>query len=119
MVQAQLFSESDPPLSVPAYIAPARQADPDTAHEAAKINLEIHGAQRLSVLCYLRSQGTSGATDYEIGRAIGILRTSAGKRRKELCELGLVRDLGQRRSTDTGATAMVWVVTEVEQCSNV
>ncbi len=48
------------------------------------------------------------ATDYEIAQAAGILRSSAGKRRQELVELGLVEYTSERRLTDTGSLAIVW-----------
>lgn len=88
--------------------APARQSDPDTSQKAASANYEIRGAQRLKVFNYLVSTGPRGATDYEIGSALSILRTSAGKRRKELCDMGHVEDSGTRRQTDSASSAIVW-----------
>lgn len=90
--------------------SPARRSDPDTAHEAANANQEIRGEQRKKVYDYLLSVGANGATDYEIAVACGILRTSAGKRRKELVDLGLVEYAGFSRPTDTGSSARVWRV---------
>lgn len=91
-------------------IAPARATDPATSHVAANANQEIRGAQRIEVYEHLKSAGAHGATDYEIGVALSILRTSAGKRRKELADLGHVEDSGERRQTDSGSTAIVWRV---------
>jgi hypothetical protein len=89
-------------------VAPARESDPTTSQQAADANREIRGAQRIKVYEYLVSVGPRGATDFEIGAALHILRTSAGKRRKELLELGHVEDSGERRQTDTGAMAIIW-----------
>jgi hypothetical protein len=90
--------------------APARRSDPDTAHEAANANQEVRGEQRTKVWEYLKSCGANGATDYEISVACGILRTSAGKRRKELVDLGLVEYAGFTKPTDTGSSAKAWRV---------
>jgi len=38
----------------------------------------------------------------------GLLRSSAGKRRQELTDLGLVEATDERRRTDTGSLAVVW-----------
>lgn len=89
-------------------VAPARATDPDTSQQAASANQEIRGAQRIRVFRYLESAGAQGATDYEIGVALSILRTSAGKRRKELCDLGHVEDSVMRRRTDSSSSATVW-----------
>lgn len=96
-------------------VAPARQSDPDTSHVAANANQEIRGAQRIKVYEYLKAVGLHGATDYEIGVALSILRTSAGKRRKELLEMGHVEDSGERRQTDSGSTAIVWRIKRASQ----
>lgn len=93
-------------------VAPARNTDPETAHKAASEKGGERGKQRLDVLAHLRRVGERGSSDYQTGKALGILRTSAGKRRKELCEMNLVLDSGTRRPTDTGSTAIVWVCAE-------
>jgi len=98
MTQGMLFEQQ----------APARRTDPETAHEAAAENQDVRTSTRREVLIYLQFCRQTGATDYEICEALGILRTSAGKRRHELVALGLVENSGQRRQTDTGSTAIVW-----------
>ena len=80
--------------------SPARNSDPETAHEAANANQEIRGRLKVAVFQYLVSRGSEGATDYEIGRDLNLIRTSAGKRRHELMMLGHVEDSGMRRKTD-------------------
>jgi len=89
-------------------VCPAKNTDPETSHLAAQMS--DRASQRIQVLKYLESRGGEGATDYEIGRDLGILRTSAGKRRHELREIGLVEDAGFNRLTDTGSTAIVWKI---------
>ncbi|HXI23108.1 MAG TPA: hypothetical protein VNG71_04465 [Pyrinomonadaceae bacterium] len=98
MTQGTLFEQQ----------APARCTDPETAHEAAAANQLSRFTMRREVLLLLQSKGSKGATDWEISEELGILRTSAGKRRHELVALGLVENSGQRRETDTGSTAIVW-----------
>lgn len=54
--------------------------------------------------------GANGATDNELSQALNILRTSAGKRRKEIADAGYVVDSGMRRQTDSKVSAIVWRV---------
>ena len=84
-----------------------RNTDPDTSREAAAIASTRSGGQRMRVWTALNQLGT--ATDFEIADHLGILRTSAAKRRQELTEAGLVVDSGRRRQTDTKTMAIVWV----------
>lgn len=83
-----------------------RTTDFDTPRAAAKKASKRGPNQRQAVLAYL--QRVREATDYEIGEGLGILRSSAAKRRQELVELGLVEDSQKRRNTDTGTAAIVW-----------
>jgi hypothetical protein len=96
-------------------VAPARASDPETSVQAANANQEIRGAQRIRVYEYLKSVGPRGATDFEIGTALSILRTSAGKRRRELQDMGHVEDSGTRRQTDTGSTGIVWRIKRTDK----
>ena len=84
----------------------ARTNDPDTSKWAAQATSSRSGGQRLRVWTALNQLGT--ATDFELADHIGILRSSAAKRRQELAEAGLVVDTGRRRQTDTGTMAIVW-----------
>lgn len=83
----------------------------DTEMSAAEDNRPKSGSQRCRVFFALGEQA-AGLTDYELGEVLGILRTSAGKRRKELTEIGLVEMAHARRPTDTGSEAHVWVLTD-------
>lgn len=84
----------------------------DTEFEASARVRPNSGATRMRVLTFLGAMGGIGATDYQIGQALQILRTSAGKRRKELQDDGYVVDSGTRRKTDTGCNAIVWRITD-------
>lgn len=84
----------------------------DTERIAAALVYPHSGTQRMKVLKELERAGAEGRTDYELGEALGILRTSAGKRRAELAEDGLVQATVNRRMTDTSSPAVVWRLTE-------
>ena len=85
------------PDPIPHFTEPAEQHAAETRHN-----------QRKEVLEHFIKRGNYGSTDYETGLDLKILRTSAGKRRKELCQDGMIVDSGTRRKTDTGSTAIVW-----------
>lgn len=89
----------------------ARRDDPITAQEAARELEHTSGLQRARVLLALWGAGPHGLTDQEVGERLGILRTSAGKRRLELQADGLVGATGAVRPTDTGRAARVWHIT--------
>lgn len=101
--------------SAAAVVAPApgavRRSDPDTSHAAARSLTLRSGTQRHRVLAALAACGGYGANDYELGRKVGILRTAAGTRRKELERMGLVKATDGTRPTDTGSAAIVYVPT--------
>ena len=84
----------------------ARTTDPDTSHLAAQTASVRGPNQRIKVWDALNFLGE--ATDFELSEYLGILRSSAGKRRQELTELGLVEPTDFRRPTDTGAMSIVW-----------
>jgi len=89
----------------------SHRGDPETSHEAARRNSVARGTQRAAVLRALVELGEYGATDFEISEALGLLRTAAGTRRKELAEMGYCEQTERRRVTDTGSDAFVHVVT--------
>jgi hypothetical protein len=96
-------------------VSPSRSTDPQTSVEAANANQDSRAKLRLRVFDYLKSVGERGANDYEISEALSsptckVLRTSAGKRRGELVDLGLAEYAGFSRPTDTGSSARVWRV---------
>lgn len=96
-------------MPIDALVAPTRlvrATDPDTSHEAAKKASKRGPSQRIRIWEALQALGL--ATDYELSIYTGILRSSAGKRRQELTDLGHVVATDQRRNTDTGTSAIVW-----------
>jgi hypothetical protein len=64
------------------------------------------------VFLALAGAGSRGLIDHDHQRLNGLIPTSAGKRRLELMQAGLVVDSGHRRATDTGTAAIVWVLTD-------
>lgn len=86
----------------------ARQTDPATSWDAAR--MAKRGAARLRDRCLkaLRDAGESGLTDFELADKVGSQQTSAGKRRGELEKAGLVVRTEDRRPSPSGASAMVW-----------
>lgn len=110
MSQLTIFDQIGPPDQN--RLPGARRRGTDTEKAAARDVFPHSGSQRAAVLAYLGLAAGAGATDFEISEALGIQRTSAGKRRKELLEDGLVEPTTDRRTTDTGSTAIVWRITQ-------
>ena len=70
---------------------------------------------RLAVLNLLR-QAPDGLTDDEGGQLLrqqypAADRLTFGRRRQELCTVGLAADTGKRRQTPSGRWAIVWTAT--------
>jgi hypothetical protein len=85
----------------------------DTSVQAASlIERRVAGIAR-TVLAYVSSCGTTGATDEQISQGTGIPENSARPRRLALVRAGFLRDSGQRRLTKGGNPAIVWVATGV------
>jgi hypothetical protein len=110
-----------PPFT--AQQAVARRTDPETSHLAAATiyGVKLRRSQE-HVLRVLRAKGPM--TDEELVNAYGeaiamtsletgpVLQTDSGirTRRRELTDLALVEDSGERRPTHTGNQAIVWRV---------
>jgi len=88
-----------------------RMSDPDTSRKAAARAPSLRAHDRRQALAAHRAH-PEGLTDFELGDLIGRQQTSAGKRRGELRDLGLVRDSGARRASPSGSSAIVWMITE-------
>ena len=84
----------------------SRRQDPETSRKAGESASRRGPSQRRRVWEALKKLG--GATDYELSIEVGILRSSAAKRRQELVDLGHVVETQMRRKTDTGTEAIVW-----------
>ena len=97
------------PLPMGATISPTRLSrtnDPDTSQQAAESASRRGPSQRRRIWEALQELGD--ATDFELATKVGILRSSAAKRRQELQDLGHVIETPRRRRTDTGTLAIVW-----------
>ena len=81
----------------------------DTQVEAAARVLPHTGTARRRVLDFIRSQ-RHGATDDEVVAALKMNPNTERPRRKELVEMGWVKDSGLRRETAGGSKAIVWTV---------
>lgn len=91
----------------------ARATDPVTSHLAAHDAARTAATMRILALEALREAGERGLTDFELAEILGRQQTSAGKRRGELRDVGLVRDSGMKRPAPSGSAAIVWVATDV------
>ena len=88
----------------------SRTNDRDTARIAGQRANLTDGQTK--VLKALAGAGSRGLLDHDHERLCGLIPTSAGKRRLELMQMGLVVDSGHRRATSTGTAAIVWVLTD-------
>ncbi len=100
-----------------------RATDPETSRLAAIYSLPNRTHGRAVALEALTAAGEQGLTDFELEAVTGIKQTSIGKRRKDLCDAGLVvgrmvidpatLQLRQdRRPAPSGAKSLVWVAAE-------
>jgi len=81
---------------------------PETSHAAAARVLPNTGTQRAKVLDFIRARYPDGATDDEMQEGLGLRHQSQTPRRNELARDGWIEDSGVKRSTGTGADAIVW-----------
>ena len=108
-----VFPPGTDPADLPEWFPPpaARMTDPATSHEAAEAAAATAASDRALVLS-LHRQHTAGLTDFELADLADRQQTSLGVRRGELVKAGLIRDSGMRRPTPSGASAIVWTLTE-------
>lgn len=83
----------------------------DTSREAAEAIEPEKGSLQYQVLAYLRKMRSFGSTDEQGARALRISGNTYRPRRRELQEMGFVRETNVRRPTESGRTATVWVAT--------
>lgn len=93
--------------------SPVHKDDPPTSMYASIAAALRAPSVRQRVLLALSDAGEYGATDYEVSKVLGILRTTAGKRRVELQRLGLCERTDKRRLTDTATTAVVHRISDL------
>lgn len=89
----------------------ARRTDPVTSHQAADRHPLLRTEDRRQALLALAGH-PDGLTDFELGDLIDRQQTSAGKRRGELRDAGLVQKTEERRAAPSGSPAIVWKITE-------
>ena len=90
----------------------ARRSDPETSWQAAYRDLSRRAGDRIRALT-LHFIFQHGLTDFELGDRMGRQQTSAGKRRGELRDMGLIEDSSLRRNAPSGSPAIVWAITEM------
>lgn len=89
-----------------------RANDMDTAvSAAAAISTDGMTFAKIAVLKALAAAGEHGMIDHDHQPVNGLGQDTAGKRRGELVDDGLVVDSGIRRRTPRGRNAAVWVIT--------
>ena len=93
----------------------AHRCGHDTEHAAADSMRGKANTLRLAVLRLLRT-APDGLTDDEGGQLLrkqypAADRLTVGRRRQELCTVGLAADTGKRRQTPSGRWAIVWTAT--------
>lgn len=99
------------PLDPFAWQPAARKADPETSHAAASEHQETRARDRNTALTIHRAH-PAGLTDFELADLMGRQQTSAGKRRGELRDMGLIEDSGERRPSPSGSSAVVWRIVQ-------
>jgi hypothetical protein len=92
----------------------ARDTDPDTSWMAAADAFVNADTDRARALAELRAH-PEGLTDFELGALMGRQQTSAGKRRGELRDQGLVVNSGSKRSAPSGSLAIVWKAVDISR----
>ena len=88
-----------------------RAGDPDTSIAAATAAQEQLTRNQTVVLAALAAAGARGMIDHDHEAVNGLEQDTAGKRRKELQELGMVAQSPLRRKTPRGRDAIVWTIT--------
>jgi hypothetical protein len=89
----------------------ARRRDPGTSQQAALRTPVLRGRDRIRAL-HIHAAHCEGLTDFELARLMADRKqTSAGKRRGELRDLGLIAKTSITRPSDTGSPAIVWKIT--------
>lgn len=101
--RARAAAAAPPGLSLFAPSTRARRTDPATSHAAA--HAQDGAAQRAAILAQLAA---GPMTADELDAALAWRPTTAGRRMRELWQLGLVRGTGQTRPTRSGRSAEVW-----------
>ena len=89
----------------------ARITDAVTSHQAADRNLLLRRHDRVECLL-AHYHNPRGLTDFELADIVGRQQTSAGKRRGELRDAGLIVETDERRAAPSGSPAIVWRIND-------
>ena len=81
----------------------ARNSDPDTSKDAAKLNTTF--LQQQVLFCLLKN---GSCTAEEVSELVGISQQSITPRFRGLVEKGLIMDTGERRKNRSGRSAILW-----------
>jgi hypothetical protein len=87
-----------------------RITDPETSWLAAYKTPWLRAHDRWNVLL-AHAAHRGGLTDFELGDIVGRQQTSAGKRRGELRDNGLIEATDLKRNAPSGSPAIVWRIT--------
>ncbi len=91
--------------------AHARSTDPSTSHEAAEsMSTKRINTMQLKALTALARLGGRGINDQVVERS-GKERNAITPRMRPLCNKGLVREAGKRKSERTNSRQIVWQIT--------
>ena len=102
-----LFGEWRPPIERPH--APWRHNAKDTSRKAGQDALGRSGTQRRKIYDAVFLEGSRGMTNDEIGNKLKLPPQSVSARVNGLVADGHLADSGQRRTTQWGRDAIVWV----------
>lgn len=86
-----------------------KNAPKGTSEVAAAMIAPNTNSMRERVYRAIIGSGVTGLTDDEGEAQLGIIAQSYTPRRRELVQLGCIRDSGNRRMTRNGRTTAVWI----------
>ena len=84
----------------------------DTSLSAIKKVFPKSGTKRRTIYELIKTEGMFGLCDHEIEERTGWLHQSASASRNSLMKDGWIVDSGQRRKTNQGNDAIVWVISD-------
>lgn len=93
-------------------------SDDDTSANAARAALPMVGGLRRRIVYEVSRRmryPDGGATDDQLERLLNRKHASVSAARNFLVNAGWLRDSGQRRTTESGRPAVVWVLTDFGQ----
>ncbi|MBX9609715.1 MAG: hypothetical protein K2Y51_26130 [Gammaproteobacteria bacterium] len=85
------------------------QRDSETSRQAAEEIRPRAQSYRAACLGFVYGRGRAGATNEEVGKALGMKIQTVCPRMKELREAGELVDSQMRRETESGRAAVVWI----------